>query len=213
MFIQKRKRVPLQTLIRHFVSSPETGQMSVSTLKSHLSKLVKRREIGKLKDGKTSIYCVPGESLPERKPPSGVDLYLVDEMKKLVSDIVSSGLLWFDDETEIAQDDKGHKFVKENERSIGRHILCQRAFTLYVGLMHVRERRAYSLPLPRYFNSDIWETDDSFAWDLAGRADGVEPLTIWMQYYIEVIDYLSRELSKPNGTRGITKTRKATPRP
>lgn len=90
MKIQENKIIAVQSLLTQLVESRE---MSKSTMYRHINNLLESKDIVKQKRGMEVYYCLPGITLPEESPPSGIDHFLLDEAKKLVSDILSSGAL------------------------------------------------------------------------------------------------------------------------
>lgn len=215
--IHKRRRVPLQTLIRLFVEGTPRV-MGESTLKRHLGRLSASKQIGKLKDGKKTIYCVPGESLPERMPPSGVDLFLVDEMKKLVSDIIASGLIFVDSAVDdyLGENRDANIEAEFDDRIRRRSELAQRGYTLFWAVRRLQEQRLYQIPIPRPYSSAEWlENDIEIAGDetdCRNHADNYNGVIFWLDYYLDAIDFLTRELSTSEGGKKPAKARKATSR-
>jgi hypothetical protein len=220
-FVRKRNRVLLQTLIGHFVESPETGQMSISTLKSHLSKLSKRGELAKLKDGKKSVYCVPGWSPPEKAPVSEADRFLLDECKKVVSEIIASGLIWPETRLEdlpVNPSRIGDSLdtVTNPDEWIDRRIekrfeLSQKAYSLWYAIDEHQEYREYKIPTAwRWMDQKNWEEEkysELGEW-VQGclTLDGCIFLMHWVGYLTRVIDFLSGEIARSEGAKRSIKT-------
>ena len=254
--IQKRKRVPLQTLIRLFAEGTPRI-MGESTLKRHLGTLSASKQVGRLKDGKRTIYCVPGESLPEKMPPSGLDLLVLDEMKKLVSDIIASGLLWVDNIPEKEYPERTPSIVmiesdrdketgeymsasmtfegveqykapgesrrtgiaETKDRPLRRYQLAQRAYTLFWAVLRLEDRREYVIPTPRWYLGEDWWYENGqdyiegmVAENRPDRPVSTAGLEEWLEYYLDAIDILTRELSAPKGEKKPAKARKAASR-
>ncbi len=229
MLIQKHQRSPLQMLLRHFVKS---GEMSKSTLHIHLNYLKRIGKISLIKDGKTAYYCLPGMSLPEKEPPAEVDRFMIEEMKKIVSDIIASGLIWVDEETELATEEDPARTEGER-RNADRYQLAQRAWTLYWAVRHILIRRTYRLPEPDYlgvghipnesvegdrprklsarerWEQDEWEVVDG--WTVRPSQGEADSIIEWMHYYLNAIDFLTRMLPETNNRSQRSKGQKSSP--
>lgn len=220
--IQRRRRVHLQTLERQLVHS-KPRKMSRPTLHRHLRELSGSGEVGKLKDGKQTVYCVPGETLPEKKPPSEADRFLVEEMKKLVSDMIASGEGLGDVEVTLLEqtDDcsPDAPILELTDPHFGqRRDLCKRAERLYFALGSIEYARHYQLPEIPYRN---YPWDESVSRELKNGSKGGKVVDQmmkdiwdqerWLSYYIEAIDIITRELSTQEKERPA-KAKKAAPR-
>lgn len=209
IMIQKRERVPLQTLLTHFVFS---GKMSKSTIHRHLARLKKDGEVITLKKGRIVYYALPGTSIPDVGPPSDLDRFLIEEMKKLVSEMIQSGLVWIDEETEEASPNDIAKYAEGDRRMASRYELAQKAYSLYRAMRFIRERRTYKTPIPRPYRRDEWDEED---WDIISEWTncrnlmGSDMLVNWMDYYIEIIDFLTRQLSPHNMSYESKKKRRS----
>lgn len=212
MFIQRWRRVPLQSLIGHFVYSDGKGRMALSTMKDNLKKLVKRGEIAKYREGKAAIYCMPTEPILRKGCASGLDTFLLEEMEKLVSDYLSSGLRCMRGGVDDAEESELEYRACGDERTGRREQLAERAYSLWWELRVLEGLRSYQFPIPGGYSKEEWRSNgydiiydftnsahiSERAWIDSGQKGmkDTESVIFWTGYYILAIDYLSRELSK-----------------
>lgn len=216
--IQKKGPTWVQHLIDYFGNHP-TCRMSKATFYRHLNRLMEAGPIEMtMKEGKAyysmkekwRIDIIP-RRIYEKKPPSGFDHYVLEEVKKLVSDMMASGLGYEageePDETESALESRTEQRVR----------FGQRAWTLLDAITFLEERREYKLPSPEPLSYEDWLFD---RWEIAGNEmedryteHGIHTFSWWLSYYLNVMDELSRALSNNAGYASPVKKKKPASRP
>lgn len=228
--IMKRGPVWVQHLIDYFDNHPSC-RMSKATFYRHLNRLMETGTIEmKMVEGK-AYYSLKGKGIRvdfkiaengevvhvlggdreryERKPPSEFDHFVLGELKKLISDMIASGLGY-------EAGDEGEAEAALEARIEQRVSLCQRAYTLLDAITFLEERRDYKLPSPEPIRYEDWYFDrNEITGDEMERRysdEGVMTFLWWFNYYLAVADELSRALTN-NACPPLQKKKKATPRP
>jgi len=226
--IQKRGPIWVQHLIDYFGNHP-TNRMAKATFYRHLNRLMDAGPIEMTMRGGKAYYSmkdkwrvdfrvingevveVPGgfREKYERKPPSEFDYYVLGEVKKLVSDMVASGLGY------EAGDEPNTNEAALTTRTEQRVLLCQRAYTLLDTITFLEERREYKLPSPAPIGYEDWlfDRNDIAVDEMELRyADyGIMTFFWWFHYYLAVMDELSRALSNNKACASSQKKKKAAP--
>lgn len=210
--IQKRGPIWVQHLIDYFENHP-TNRMAKATFYRHLNRLMGAGPIEMTMRRGKAYYSMKGKwrvdfgvvngevvEFPggnsekyERKPPSEFDHYVLGEIKKLISDMVASGLGY------ESGDEPGENEAALRARTEQRVLLCQRAYTLLDAITFLEERRDYKLPSPAPISYEDWLFDRN---EIAGdkmedryTEYGIMTFLWWFNYYLAVMDELSRALS------------------
>lgn len=187
-WIKKWKMVPYQDLEKTFVKGNKQVQMCRSTLLKKLGNLIKAGYIEKTKRGKYTLYCIPGMGTIKKKTPSELDRLLLDEMKKLLSEIICSGLVQFEALNDYNKADGKRNYLDSDGRP--NHLiddieminkLSEKAYTIFLAIESVRYSRDYEMPWPREEKMDYYDTHLQ--------------LIDWFYYLLDAIDYLSRALN------------------
>jgi hypothetical protein len=117
--IQSRKEIAPRHLVTEFVGS---RKMSRPTVYRALRRLVEDDKIVIDGKGKYATYRIKGW-MPEKGPPSQLDDFMILELKRLLSDILTSGLLVFNPEEQLywigIEDEKNALFVELNDLMSG----------------------------------------------------------------------------------------------
>jgi hypothetical protein len=157
---------------------------------------------------------------------------LVEEMKKLVSDIIVSGLIWPPDEQETARKDDPSNSPESEIKTSRRYELSKRAWSLYHAVRQVEGQRTYQIPPPiaalRYYDkyeiiksgsgdaqksettAEIWRVYDlDIVTEMTDLKNANRSLALmdWMDYYINAIDFLTRTMQEPTEVKRAKKSK------